>query len=159
MNENQATTSQVSANMRQCQTAQQVTNHQQQSQCHPAAHTKLIKSSSLLLRQAHQKKYIISSNKFRRKHQKTYLKISWITSSILALLSLLILAARPIHANIDNTQNDDLEIADSIPFNTITSPFKLPDTTATVGQLFLLQIPPNAYAGNVSSIEVSKLLK
>ena len=159
MNENRTTTSQMSANMRQFQTTRQVTNHQRQPQCPPAIHTKPIKSSSLLLRQDHQKKYIISSNKFRRKYQKTYLKISWITSSILTLVLLLILAARPLHANINNTQNDDLEIADSIPFNTITSPFKLPDTTAIVGQLFLLQIPPNAYAGNVSSIEVSKLIK
>lgn len=159
MNENQTTTSQMSANMRQFQTTLQVTNHQQQPQCPPAIHTKPIKSSSLLLRQDHQK-YIISSNKFRRKYQKTHFKKSWITSSILTLVSLLILAAaRPLHANINNAQNDDLEIADSIPFNTIISPFKLPDVTATVGQLFLLQIPPNAYAGNVSSIEVSKLIK
>ena len=64
---------------------------------------------------------------------------------------LLLLFAASLKAS-SSSYNSDNE-SDLVSL-TIRTHYRIPDVTATVGKLFLLQIPPDAYSQNVNTIKV-----
>lgn len=93
----------------------------------------------------------------RKYRQRTELQpLSWhlgyfSSSKTILVLTLLLLLAAPLQASSSLHYSDNQ--SDFIPL-TIKTQYKIPDVIATVGKLFVFQIPANAYPKDISTIKV-----